>query len=105
MAWVYLVLAIATEVVAAVSLKVATDGRRAMYAVVAAGYLVAFGMLSLALREGMGLGVAYGIWAAAGVALTAVASKVLFREPLTGLMGAGIATIMGGVLMIELGTL
>ena len=36
---------------------------------VAIGYLAAFAFLSLTLSAGMGLGVAYGIWAASGVAL------------------------------------
>ena len=39
----------------------------------------------------------------AGVALTAVLSKFLFKEPLTLIMGAGIALIVGGVLLIEIG--
>ena len=55
--------------------------------------------------EGLGLGVAYGIWAASGVALTAVASKALFKEPLTALMMGGIALIIAGVLLVELGAL
>ncbi|MBG6181962.1 multidrug transporter EmrE-like cation transporter [Arthrobacter sp. CAN_A1] len=49
------------------------------------------------------LGVAYGIWAAAGVALTAIIGKVLFKEPFTWLMGLGIILIIGGVMLIELG--
>jgi small multidrug resistance pump len=51
----------------------------------------------------MPLGVAYGIWAAAGVALTAVIGRLLFKEPFTWLMGLGILLIVGGVLCIELG--
>ena len=60
-------------------------------------------MLRAYLRQGLGLGVAYGIWSAAGVALTAVASRVLFKEPLTLVMILGLGLIMGGVLLIELG--
>ena len=52
----------------------------------------------------MPLGVAYGIWAAAGVALTAIGSRVFFKEPLTRVMVLGIALIMAGVLLVELGT-
>ena len=52
---------------------------------------------------GLALGVAYGIWAAAGVALTAVASRFLFAEPLTRRMLAGIGLIVVGVLLVELG--
>jgi small multidrug resistance pump len=67
------------------------------------GVVAAFVLLTLTLKQGMGIGVAYGIWAAFGVALTAVASKAFFSEPLTGVMIAGIALIIAGVLLVELG--
>lgn len=51
----------------------------------------------------MGLGVAYAIWAALGVALTAVASRILFNEPLNWVMTIGIVLIMGGVPLVETG--
>lgn len=102
-AWAYLVVAIFCELVATLSLRNAVESPR-WYAVVVPGYLVAFVFLSLALAEGMALGVAYGVWTAAGVALTALFSRVLFKEPLTPLMGAGIALIAGGVLLVELGS-
>jgi len=47
--------------------------------------------------------VAYGVWSASGVALTAIVAKLLFKDPLTKLMGLGIIFIVGGVLLIELG--
>jgi small multidrug resistance pump len=37
------------------------------------------------------------------VALTALFSALLFGEPLTPVMGAGLVLIIGGVLCIELG--
>ena len=95
--------AIVCEVVATLCLRMASTGRRIWYAPVAVGYLIAFVMLSITLNEGLGLGVAYGIWAASGVALTAILSKFLFKEPFTWLMGLGIVLIVGGVLCIELG--
>ena len=49
-------------------------------------------------------GVAYGIWSAGGVAVTAIASRLLFGEPLTRTMVAGIVLIMAGVLLVELGS-
>jgi small multidrug resistance pump len=104
MQWVFLALAIALEMVGTLSLRMASTGRRAWFALVAVGYLGAFAALTLTLSEGLGIGVAYGIWAAAGVALTAVASKFLFQEPLTLLMSGGITLIVGGVLLIELGS-
>jgi len=103
MQWLLLVLAIASEVGATLSLKIATDGRPRWYLGVVPGYLAAFALLSAALGEGLALGVAYGIWAATGVAATAVLSRILFKEPLTPVMGAGIVLIIGGVLLIEVG--
>lgn len=103
MGWVLLAIAIVAEVGATISLKLATDGKRIWYVAVVAGYLIAFSLLAVALTLGLPIGVAYGIWAATGVALTAVLGRVLFREPLTALMLGGIALIIVGVFLVELG--
>jgi small multidrug resistance pump len=103
MGWVYLASAIAIEIGATLSLKAASSGDRRFYPVVVAGYVLSFGLLTLALAEGLPLGVAYGIWVATGVALTAIAARVLFKEPLTAIMSAGIVLIACGVVLIEVG--
>lgn|SRR5687768_11570057 len=102
MSYLLLVGAILFEVSGTISLRLAIDNKR-WYAAVAVGYVISFSMLGFALAHGMPIGIAYGIWAAAGVALTAVLSKFLFNDPLTWLMSVGIILIMGGVLLIELG--
>jgi small multidrug resistance pump len=101
--WLLLTAAILLEVSATLSLRAALDAP-AWYVLVAVGYLGAFTALSFVLRLGMGIGVAYGLWAASGVALTAVLATFLFGDPLTGLMGVGIALVIGGVLCVELGS-
>ncbi|WP_255583801.1 multidrug efflux SMR transporter [Dietzia sp. ANT_WB102] len=101
--WLYLGAAILLEVVGSLSLKGALD-HPVLYAVVALGYLGAFVFLAQTLRAGLALGVAYGIWGATGVALTAVLSAQIFNEPLTLLMAAGIAVIIAGVLCVEMGS-
>ncbi|MER7604634.1 SMR family transporter [Nocardioides sp. NPDC127503] len=103
MVYLFLASAILSEVGATLTLKVASTGRSTWYIATTAGYVLAFAFLSLALAGGMGLGVAYGIWAAAGVAVTALASRVLFKEPFTRLMAGGITLIVLGVLLIEFG--
>ena len=100
--WLFLAAAIVLEVAGSLSLKGALT-HPALYLVVALGYSGAFVFLALTLRARMPLGVAYGIWGAAGVALTALLSAAIFDEPLTPLMGAGIAIIIAGVLCVELG--
>ena len=99
----FLVAAIVLEVAGSLSLKGALE-MPALYAVVTAGYLGAFAFLALTLQAGLPLGVAYGIWGAAGVALTATLSARIFDEPLTPLMGLGIAVIIAGVLCVQLGS-
>jgi small multidrug resistance pump len=101
--WLLLAAAILAEVTASLSLKGALE-HPALYIVVAAGYLSAFALLAVVLRTGMALGVAYGIWGASGVALTAIGALLIFGEPLTLLMGIGIVVIIAGVLCVELGT-
>ncbi|MGO1227229.1 MAG: DMT family transporter [Brachybacterium sp.] len=104
MSWLLLGGAILSEVASTLSLRVAAGGRRAWYAPVILGYLIAFALLSGALQAGMPLGVAYGIWAAAGIVLTALLSRALFREALTPMMLAGMGLIAAGVLLVELGS-
>lgn len=101
--WTWLGLAIVSEVTGSLSLKGALD-QPLWYILVVAGYAGAFVFITLALREGMGLGVAYGVWGALGVALTAVFAMLIFGEALTPVMGVGIALIMAGVLVVELGS-
>lgn len=103
MQWVFLATAIVLEVSGTLALRMATTGRRIWFVAVAVGYVGAFAALSATLSEGLGIGVAYGIWAATGVALTAVAARLFFGEPLTPLMGVGIALIAAGVLLVEIG--
>lgn len=101
--WLLLAVAVISEVTATLSLKGALD-HPSLYTVVLAGYGVSFVFLAAVLHQGMALGVAYGIWAALGVASTAVMSALLFDEALTILMGLGIAVIIAGVLTVELGS-
>ena len=104
MVWLFLILAIVLEVGAALSLRLATGGRKLFYIAVVVGYLGAFFFLTQVLSLGLGIGVAYGIWAASGVALTAILSTLIYGEPLTPIMVGGIVLIILGVLTIELGS-
>ena len=103
MTWLFLAAAIASELGGTLALRMASTGRAVWYVAVVIGYVGAFAGLSLALDRGLHLGVGYGIWTASGVALAAVASRFLFKEPLTKVMLGGIALIATGVLLVELG--
>lgn len=101
MKWWLLVGAIVCEVVATLSLRAATD-HPSWYALGVMGYVASFGFLSAVLRR-MAVGVAYGIWGACGITITAVAAAVIFGDALTVLMGFGIVLVIAGVLVVELG--
>ena len=101
-AWPALGGAIISEVSATLALRQALN-QPGFYVMVGIGYALAFILLSLTLKAGMPLGVAYGLWGALGVALTAVLSMFVFGEPITVLVALGIALIMAGVLLVEVG--
>ncbi len=95
--------AVACEVAASLSLKAALEDP-AWYVLVVTGYAAAFTLLAAVLRLGTPLGVAYGVWAALGVTLTALGAAAVHGEALTPLMLAGIVLVVAGVLCVELGT-
>lgn len=104
MTWVLLALAIASEVTATLSLR-ASEGlrRRRWIPVIVVGYLAAFTLLGTILAMGMPVGVAYGVWAASGVAITAILGRVIFKDHFSVMMAVGVVLIGGGVALIEFG--
>lgn len=101
--WALLFAAIAVEVAATLSLRASQD-HSAWLVVVVAGYVGSFILLTMVLRSGMPVGVAYGIWGASGTAATAVLAAVMFGDPFTWPIVAGIGLIAGGVLLVEFGS-
>ena len=66
----------------------------------AAFYAVSFFLLAQALRS-INLGVAYAIWGGLGIVLTACISVFVFRQTLDAAAIAGIAMIVGGVVVLN----
>ncbi len=98
---VWLALAIGSEVVATVSLKL-SDGftRPVPAAVVVAGYALSFYALSITLRT-IPLGVVYAIWSGVGTAAVVVIGLFLFRESLDLVKVVGIGLIIAGVVVLN----
>ncbi|MFJ4173651.1 DMT family transporter [Microbacterium sp. NPDC089696] len=104
-AWPPLLLAIALEVGATLSLRAAEGFAHPLWLIVVViGYTSSLLLLSVVLDRGMPVGVAYGIWSAIGVVLTAVLGTVLFGELLGTVQIVGIGVIVVGVLLVELGS-
>lgn len=98
-----LIAAIAVEVAATLSLRASQD-QSAWLLVVAVGYVGSFILLTMVLRIGMPVGVAYGIWGACGTAATAVLAAAIYGDPFTWPVVLGIGLIIAGVLLVELGS-
>ena len=105
MGYLYLAAAIVSEVVATSFLKFASGPKNVWWAyiIVAVGYVLSFVLLSLTLRAGVPLGIAYAIWAGAGVVVVAVISWLVFHESLTWQQIVGMVLVIGGVGLLELG--
>ena len=104
-AWPPLLLAIAREVSATLSLRAAEGFTHPLWLIVVVlGYTGSLWLLSVVLDRGMAVGVAYGIWSAIGVVLTAALGTVLFGELLGPVQIVGVGVIVVGVLLVELGS-
>ncbi|EMR05588.1 Multidrug resistance protein EbrA [Bhargavaea cecembensis DSE10] len=102
-AYLLLLFAIISEVVGSSLLK-ATDGfRRPLPTLgVVAGYGLAFYALSLTLLT-LPLGLTYAVWSGLGTALTAMVGVIVYKEGFGGRKLAGLAMIIAGVILLNIG--
>lgn len=103
MPYLLLSLAIAVEVGATVTLKFSEGFTRLAPTLISLiGYGVSFFLLALTLRH-IPVSVAYAIWSGAGTAAVAAIGFTVLREPVTVVKLAGIALIIGGVVLLNAG--
>ncbi|WP_086478920.1 DMT family transporter [Oceanospirillum sanctuarii] len=101
-AWIYLTIAILAEVIGTSALKSSEGFTRLWPSVtVVIGYGLAFWMLSLTLKT-IPVGIAYAVWAGAGIVLVALIGWVLFQQKIDAMGMLGIALIISGVLVLNL---
>jgi small multidrug resistance pump len=102
MHYVYLLLAIVAEVIATSALKSAEGFTKLVPTLlVAAGYGVAFFLLSLIVQT-MPLGVVYAVWSGAGVVLVALVGAVWFKQVPDAPAVVGLALIVAGLVVVNL---
>jgi small multidrug resistance pump len=102
MPWLYLILAIAGEVVGTTALK-ASDGftRLGPSLLVVVGYAFAFYLLAQVLRT-IPLGITYAIWSGVGVAAVTLIGWMVYGQRLDLPAILGIGLIVAGVLVLNL---
>jgi len=100
-AYIYLGIAIVSEVIATTALK-ASDGFTQWWpsVITVVGYGIAFYCLALTLRV-IPTGVAYAIWSGVGIVLISLAGWVMFRQSLDLPAIIGMGLIVAGVVVIN----
>lgn len=103
MPYALLALAIGAEVFGTSMMKLSEGFKRKLPVLgIAIGYAVAFGLLGFVMQD-LPLSVVTGSWAGFGTALTAVVGAVAWKEGMGAKKVAGIALIVAGVVVLEMG--
>jgi len=99
--WIYLHVAIVSEVIGTAALKAAQGFTRGVPTLlVVTGYGISFYFLSLVLRT-IPLGVSYAIWSGVGIALVTLAGWFIYDQRLDLPTFLGIGLIIAGVIVIN----
>ena len=99
--WIFLAVAIISEVIATSFLKSAEGFTRFWPSlVVVVGYLLAFYLLSLTLKT-IPVGVAYAIWSGIGIVLIALSGWLFLGQSLDTPAVIGLTLIVAGVIVIN----
>lgn len=102
MHYIFLTIAIISEVIATTSLKATQEFTRLWpTVVVVVGYCSSFYFLTLSLRH-IAVGVAYAIWCGTGMVLIAIAGKVIYDQSVDFPAAFGIMLIISGVIVMNL---
>ena len=101
MPYIYLAIAIVTEVAATAALR-ASDGMTRLWpsVIVVVGYVICFIALALCVRR-IPIGVAYGIWSGAGLVMITIAGWYLYKQRVDGPALIGMGMIVAGVVVIQ----
>jgi small multidrug resistance pump len=102
MNWLYLAIAILSEVIGTTALKSSNGFTRLVPSIsVAMGYGCSFYFLSLTLRS-IPVGIAYAVWSGVGVVLISLLGWWMFGQKLDLAAMIGIGLILAGVLVLNL---
>lgn len=103
LAWIFLVLAIATEVVGLTVMKAASSGGGVWgYAVMYVSIALSYVFLAKAVKK-ISVGVAYAIWEGSGIALITLVSVFVFNHVLNYQEMIGLMMAVGGIILVNAG--
>lgn len=101
--WIFLVLAIMTEVIGTLSMKHASvsgdfTGMIVMYTMITTSYI----LLAVAIKK-VALGVAYALWEGIGILFITTFSVMWFNESLSPMKMSGLVLLIAGIALIKMG--
>tara|TARA_B100000405_G_scaffold214800_1_gene151752 strand:+ start:69 stop:395 length:327 start_codon:yes stop_codon:yes gene_type:complete len=103
MHWYFLALAILSEVVGTLALKMSNGFSILLPSIiVVVGYSTSFWFLALCLKS-LHVGTAYAIWAGVGTAVVSIAGVFLFKEPMTIIKAVSLILVILGVVGLHWG--
>ncbi|WP_344075115.1 DMT family transporter [Nocardiopsis metallicus] len=104
LAYLFLAGTVALEVVGAIASRYSQGFTRPLpTAVTVVAIVGAYYLFALALHEGLGIGVAYAIWAAVGIVAVTLIGVFALRDRITRTQVAGVVLTVVGVLALQLG--
>jgi small multidrug resistance pump len=102
MYWIYLFLAILSEVAGTTNMKLSQGFTKPIPSImIFVFYGISFTFLTLALKK-IDISIAYAIWSGLGTALIAIIGFTVFNEPITAIKIASIGLIVIGVVGLHL---
>ena len=102
MTYLYLALAIATELAATLLLKASNGWQKWEYGMGAVFFYSISGILLAFVLKSMSVGMAYTIWSGVGVALVCIASVLLWQQKFDVYAISGIGLIVAGTCLITI---
>jgi len=102
MSWIYLIIAIITEVIGTTNMKLSQGFTKVVPSILmVVFYIICFAFMSLALKK-LDVSITYAIWSGVGTALIAAIGILYFKEPATAIKIGSIALIVIGVVGLAL---
>lgn len=103
MAWILLSIAIAAEIFGTLSLKASDGLSKLMPSLgVLIRYATAFTLMAMSLKK-LDVGITYAIWSGVGIIGAAIGGVVFFDQHLSRMTMIGMAIIITGVVVMNLG--
>jgi small multidrug resistance pump len=102
MSWIYLIIAIITEVIGTTNMKLSQGFTKVLPSILmVVFYIICFAFMTLALKK-LDVSITYAIWSGLGTALIAAIGIFYFKEPATAIKIGSIALIVIGVVGLAL---